>query len=806
MEQAYMTEIQLRRIVDRNAQEGIDQQSDGDERMNKDGESISKFSKEAMTLGEDVYAKEGKAPEVLQKVYLLYDYYVGKDRVFPTKNGAPRIMTKYKDTPYSYELQPEYAAGNKKFPCVKAMDWTGKTATAQVIRGFVKSTPVVENCALPLCISRLVIAPKYDPGQMKDDPDHGFRVCVNALINKCLKPYASTVPLATDEIKKLSGYKYFLQVDGFSAYWSIPVCEESKRLTAFHTPDGIHCWNRLMMGATPSSAVQQTAYLEALDRYIDVDENDNIRKCLTDENGNRLKDAEGNPKTLRHRFAIYCDDISAGADTLEELYDLLEALICCCYRAGIQVKAAKLKFGVREVVFHNYTISKEGTAPKSVNICAFANMKEPKDMHQVRAFLGCCQQLNQYIKDYGIIAKPLHNITKKGAKGPPPWIRGTDYDLAFKRLKAIISDTKLYLHHKDKLKRLFLEVDASDVGWGACAYQMKLDFEGDPKDEGRMRIGDTGPRLIIQWISKGWTGHELTLPVFYRESLARILCLERFRNLIETNIEAGITLYTDHKPALFENSLSNKGQLSAWKLAEVADLLSIVENLYRQGGKMLFADPLSRVCGPTEGWFDPSLPRKLAALFEYLPDDVRNNVNVRVYAGKDTYAAGRLVQKWRKPTNPISKGKLLTKNLALDTFHIGVDDVNKSVVETIQLIKDGKNFAILMPVSVTSEIARLENVEGERCFDKEMAIKVSAMSKVTLASSSEVWLINLPGETFNHFLNNDMEGLGLTGCQAVFQDSLAREGEASEIMQDHDDIAAEEQLEQSNQKESDQAE
>jgi hypothetical protein len=33
-------------------------------------------------------------------------------------------------------------------------------------------------------------------------------------------------------------------------------------------------------------------------------------------------------------------------------------------------------------------------------------------------------------------------------------------------------------------------------------------------------------------------------------------------------------LYTDHKPALFENSLSNKGQLSAWKLTEVADLMA----------------------------------------------------------------------------------------------------------------------------------------------------------------------------------------------------------------------------------------
>jgi hypothetical protein len=203
---------------------------------------------------------------------------------------------------------------------------------------------------------------------MKDDPDHGFKVCVNALINKCLKPYASTVPLATDEIKKLHGFNYYLQVDGFSAYWSIPVCEESKRLTAFHTPDGIFCWNRLMMGAIPSSAVQQTAYLEALDQYIDYDEHDNLRQCLLDSNGERLKDKEGNLKTLRHRFAIYCDDIAAGADSLEELYELLEALICACNRAGIQIKAGKLKFGVPKVVFHNYAISKGGTEPKEVNV------------------------------------------------------------------------------------------------------------------------------------------------------------------------------------------------------------------------------------------------------------------------------------------------------------------------------------------------------------------------------------------------------------------------------------------------------
>ena len=148
---------------------------------------------------------------------------------------------------------------------------------------------------------------------------------------------------------------------------------------------------------------------------------------------------------MRHRFAVYCDDMAAGADTIEELYELFEALICCCYKAGIQVKAAKVKFGVKKVTFHNYTISKEGTEPKEANLCPIRNMKEPKDITQVRAFLGCCQQLNHYIDGYGIIAKPLHNITKKGVKGPPPWIKGSDYDIAFQKLKAIVINTNLYL-------------------------------------------------------------------------------------------------------------------------------------------------------------------------------------------------------------------------------------------------------------------------------------------------------------------------------------------------------------------------
>jgi hypothetical protein len=297
-----------------------------------------------------------------------------------------------------------------------------------------------------------------------------------------------------------------------------------------------------------------------------------------------------------------------------------------------------------------------------------------------------------YCKELQIISAPLHVLTKKTNQFPKPWLAGTSYDLAFHRVKALLLDERLYLHHKDPSKILYIEVDASDVGWGACAYQMRNPFDGDPKDEARMRVGDTGPRNIIQWVSKAWTDHELKLPVFYRETLARLLALERFRNLIETNISAGAALYTDHKPGLFEESLSNKGQLSAWKIAETADLQSIVEHHYRQGSKMLLADPLSRICAPSSGFYDPSLPSKFQALCKFLPESIQNIKTIRLYANKDTAALSRHIQAWRKPTNPISQGRLGSGEFADNSavFYIGVCHAEKSLDEVKGLLASNK--------------------------------------------------------------------------------------------------------------------
>jgi hypothetical protein len=130
----------------------------------------------------------------------------------------------------------------------------------------------------------------------------------------------------------------------------------------------------------------------------------------------------------------------------------------------------------------------------------------------------------------------------------------------------------------------------------------------------------------------------------------------------------------------------------------------------------------------------------------------------------------------------------LGKELSHEEYKSGLtNDKYGRQVKLGKLIKDDKYFAVLMPISVTSEIARLENNNGERCHDLELARKVSGMSKITLASSAEVWLINLPGETFNHFYSNDMEGLGLKGIQEVFLASYEEMRSQSRIETDNRD-------------------
>ena len=157
---------------------------------------------------------------------------------------------------------------------------------------------------------------------------------------------------------------------------------------------------------------------------------------------------------------------------------------------------------------------------------------------------------------------------------------------------------------------------------------------------------------------------------------------------------------------------------------------------------MLFADPLSRVCAPTEGWHDPSIPSKVATLLKHLSDAIRETPRIKLYAGKDTSGISKIIYQWRKSKNllasSITQGKLNVTEESYGAFHIGVEDVNKVVHLCKSLIVQKRQFVVLIPMSIVGEIARLENDSGERQYDPELITAVEKLSRVILAQDAEM--------------------------------------------------------------------
>ncbi len=123
---------------------------------------------------------------------------------------------------------------------------------------------------------------------------------------------------------------------------------------------------------------------------------------------------------------------------------------------------------------------------------------------------------------------------------------------------------------------------------------------------------------------------------------------------------------------------------------------------------MLLADPLSRICAPSDGFYDVELPVKIHGLLQHLPEEVAVCKTVRVSANKDTAAMARMVQKWRKPTNSVGQGRLTSYaetsgsqavteemwitdfssgSIGLKSFSIGAPHADDGVRETQDLIR-----------------------------------------------------------------------------------------------------------------------
>jgi hypothetical protein len=113
------------------------------------------------------------------------------------------------------------------------------------------------------------------------------------------------------------------------------------------------------------------------------------------------------------------------------------------------------------VILENGTVTMD-----PIKVTGVLEWKEPKTVKDIHKFLGFCNFHRHFIKGFSQIAKPLHNLLKKGAK----WIWEKTAQNAFEKLKCQICAEPV-LVQLDQKKPFEITVDASNYTVGAVLMQ-----------------------------------------------------------------------------------------------------------------------------------------------------------------------------------------------------------------------------------------------------------------------------------------------------------------------------------------------
>ncbi|GFR06175.1 retrovirus-related Pol polyprotein from transposon 17.6 [Trichonephila clavata] len=162
----------------------------------------------------------------------------------------------------------------------------------------------------------------------------------------------------------------------------------------------------------------------------------------------------------------YLDNIIVFSETFNDHLQCLWSVLKCTQDAGPILNPKKCVFGSRQIKILGHLVSEEGIMPDPEKARAVQNLPVPKNMSDVRSFLGLCSYHRRFIKDFCLKAQPLKELLKNDSK----FTWGSDQNESYKKLKrALTSEPVLGLF--DEKAPIKLQADASGYGLGAVLVQ-----------------------------------------------------------------------------------------------------------------------------------------------------------------------------------------------------------------------------------------------------------------------------------------------------------------------------------------------
>ncbi|EPB68570.1 hypothetical protein ANCCEY_12340 [Ancylostoma ceylanicum] len=165
--------------------------------------------------------------------------------------------------------------------------------------------------------------------------------------------------------------------------------------------------------------------------------------------------------------ATYLDDILVCGKTEQEHMENLLALFERISEYGLKVRKEKCSLAKPEIRYLGFILDKDGRRPNPEKVEAIKSMAEPKNVGQLRAFLGMITYYSAFMPTMKDLRGPLDALLKKDMK----WEWSSKPQTAFEKLKKALS-SDLNLAHYDPKQKIVVAADACDYGIG-CVISHK---------------------------------------------------------------------------------------------------------------------------------------------------------------------------------------------------------------------------------------------------------------------------------------------------------------------------------------------
>ena len=353
------------------------------------------------------------------------------------------------------------------------------------------------------------------------------------------------LPKIDEMYAKLKGAKVFSTVDFRSGYHHITLGKSSGAKTAFITPLGKYEF--LMV---PFGLAQAPAYFQLL-----------MNKVL-----NGLKFV----MMYLDNIIIFSKNESQHLEHLEHL----ETVFSHLREAGLKMKWSKCDFFKSEIHYLGHLISPEGISPLPNKLDCIQHMQAPKNMKEIKQFLGLTGYYRKFVPRFADISRPLTTLTKKDKKFE--WTPSCQK--SFDLLKEILCGDPV-LKYADTSKPYSLYTDASKLSWvGVLTQSHTTVIDGKS-------ITTDHP---VAFVSGLFRGSQLNWAALMKEAFAIYMSVKKLSFYLT---DAQILLRSDHKPLekfLQKNTLNSK--VNNWAMELEAFNIQFD---YIKGSSDILADTLS---------------------------------------------------------------------------------------------------------------------------------------------------------------------------------------------------------------------